>query len=150
MIYDELNAIESYRALLGPHVDAIIAFLRRHDLDSLADGEYPIHGRDAYAIVQTYLTKPREQCIWESHRVYADIQLILRGREHMGRQAIEAMEVSQPYDESHDRILYAGDGEGITVRAGQFVIFLPQDVHMPGRAVGLPEEVRKIVVKVKL
>src|SRR3954468_6113010 len=132
MIYDELKEIDTYRALLGPHADAIISFLRRRDLESLADSEYPIHGRDAYAIVQTYTTKPREQCIWESHRVYADIQLIVRGREHMGRAPIEAMTVWQQYDQSRDRILYSGEGEGVTVSAGQFTIFLPQDVHMPG------------------
>ena len=149
MVYDELNAIESYRTLLGPHADAIIAFLRRGDLESLSDGEHPIQGREAYAIVQTYMTRPREQCVWESHRKYADIQLVLRGREHMGRQPIEAMKVSQPYDESRDRILYSGEGEGLTVSAGQFTIFLPHDVHMPGRMIARAEEVKKVVVKVR-
>jgi biofilm protein TabA len=150
MVYDELNTIDSYRALLGRHADAIISFLRRRDLESLSDGEYPIHGRDAYAIVQTYTTKPRQQCIWESHRIYADIQLILRGREHMGRQPIDAMTISQSYDESRDRTLYTGDGDGVTVSGGQFTIFLSQDVHMPGRLVDRQEEVKKVVVKLRL
>src|SRR5438874_11924023 len=130
MIYDELQSIECYRSLLGPHADAIIGFLRRADLATLPDGEHPIHARDAYAIMQTYTTKPREQCNWESHRVYADIQLVLRGREHMGRASVDAMRISQQYDHSRDRILYTGAGTGLTVNAGRVMLFLPQAVHM--------------------
>jgi len=44
----------------------------------------------------------------------------------------------------------AGDGNFLTVSAGMFVIFFPQDAHMPYLAAAAPGPVRKIVLKVRV
>jgi YhcH/YjgK/YiaL family protein len=38
----------------------------------------------------------------------------------------------------------------VDVFAGSFVVFFPEDAHMPGMAAGSPEPIRKVVVKINL
>jgi YhcH/YjgK/YiaL family protein len=45
-------------------------------------------------------------------------------------------------------MLLQGDGDYVTVGAGSFVIFFPEDAHMPCMAAGEPAKVKKVVVKV--
>jgi YhcH/YjgK/YiaL family protein len=120
------------------------------DLSKLADGQHEIDGKDLYLILGSNQTKPADKGIWEAHRLYADIQYVIQGTERMGWAPLDAMKVSKPYEEADDYLLCEGAGSYLDVQAGNFCIFLPEDVHMPGLAAGQPAMVRKAVVKVRL
>jgi YhcH/YjgK/YiaL family protein len=44
----------------------------------------------------------------------------------------------------------SGTGNHLDVFAGAFVIFFPDDAHMPGLQTNQPEPVKKVVLKVKI
>ncbi len=48
--------------------------LGRHDLD----------GDDLFALVQEYTTRAADECVWEAHRRYIDVQFVVTGAERMG------------------------------------------------------------------
>ena len=148
MIIDSLANASQYRAL-HPHLGDALDFLTNNDLAALSAGKHPIRNEDVFAIVNDYDTRPESEGTWEAHRQYIDVQVVARGRERMGYAPIEDLSVTTPYDAEKDSALLEGPGNWVTVNAGMFTIFLPQDAHIPGIAVAQPEAVRKIVVKVR-
>jgi len=128
-------------------------YLRRFD-PCTPDGKYPIDGDRLYAVVQRYETAPEETRTWETHRVYADIQLIVSGQERMIYAPAGNLHAGTPYNEAKDVQKYGEgavkDASPLVVGAGSFCIFLPQDGHKPGCMVEKPEPVLKVVVKLRL
>jgi YhcH/YjgK/YiaL family protein len=150
LIFDELSHAAPYRAL-GPRFAAGFDFLRSTPLDDLPDGRHEVlPGSGVVAVVQTYITRPRDDGRWEAHRHHADIQFIIRGSECIGVAPVEAMKLRPAYDAEKDVEFYDGDGQFFRARPGQFALFFPHDVHMPGLVIHDPTEVKKVVVKVKL
>jgi YhcH/YjgK/YiaL family protein len=83
----------------------------------------------------------------ECHRRHIDIQILIRGVEEIGVcHRFDA--VVSAWDEERDFETLEGDVDFITLRPGSFVIFLPQDGHMPKIRHGGSVSVRKIVIKV--
>ncbi len=147
MIFDQLVNASFYRPL-GLRFAAAMDFLQHENLLTLPAGRNDIDGEQLFAMVVDEPTKPVDQCLWEAHRQYHDVQHVVVGVEQMGYANIERMKVSVPYDQTKDAALFTGAGSMLKVPAGTFVIFSPQDVHQPGVAVDKPARVRKIVVKV--
>ena len=60
-----------------------LQYLCQQDFKNMADGKYPIHGEDSFAILQRYNTRVPESGKPEAHRQYVDIQYIVEGREEV-------------------------------------------------------------------
>ena len=125
-------------------------FLKEENLVEIKPGKYEIDGSNIYALVQSYETKPEEKGAWEAHRKYIDIQYLVSGTERMGCANLEAMTVCREYTEAEDYLLLEGKGNFFLIEPKNFVIFMPQDVHMPGSAATRPQVVKKVVVKVRI
>lgn len=147
MIIDTLNHANLYAALT-PRLAAGLEYLKKTDFTHMEPGKYEIDGSALFALVQRYTSNPRENGKWEAHRRYIDIQFIAQGIECMGYANIDALTVSQPYSDKDDYLLFEGKGDFLTVPANTFVVFAPQDAHMPGLALTTPQPVTKVVVKV--
>lgn len=148
MILDRLDNATHYFGL-GARIATALKYLRENDCTKLSVGKIPIQGDEVFAIVQDNITKPREQGVWESHRKYVDVQFVASGIEEMGYANIKSLSVSKPYEEATDCALYEGSGSFVTVPAGSFTIFFPEDAHIPGSAVNdVSAAVRKVVIKV--
>jgi YhcH/YjgK/YiaL family protein len=148
MIVDTLDNSTRYFGL-GERIATALKYLRDNDCTTLPAGKIPIQGEQIYALVQDNTTKPREQGVWEAHRKYIDVQFVAVGVEEMGYSNIKTLTVKKPYDAQADYALFDGSGSFVTVPAGSFAIFFPEDGHIPGSAVdGRPAAVRKVVVKV--
>jgi len=148
MIFDTIDNHVRYDGL-GYNLAAALTFLRENDLAALPLGRVDIDGDNLYALVQVYVTRPVEQGLWEAHRRYIDVQYMFRGRERMGFANLSAMQLGEFVPEKDFQPL-TGVGNFVDVFAGAFVIFFPEDGHMPGLCQGTPEPVRKIVLKVKI
>lgn len=146
MIVDRLGQSDQYNGL-HPRLVRALEFLRREDLMALPLGRIELEGDLLFALVQEYTTKDAAQCRWEAHRKYHDVQFVARGVERIGVCHIDFMQVEQPHDAERDVAFFRGEGDFITLRAGSFAIFAPQDVHLPCTVAGQPELVRKIVIK---
>ena len=108
-------------------------------------------GEGVFAIEQVYVPKARPDGLFESHRKYIDLQVVVEGEERMEVLDRGGVTVREPYDEGRDCVLYEDTrgASSVRLRAGEAVVFFPVDVHMPCLAVGTPAGVvRKTVVKV--
>lgn len=149
MIVDRLTHWPMYRGL-GTAWQKAFEFLSGSDLQTLALGRHDLDGDRLFALVQEYTTKSPADCRWEAHQRYGDLQYVVSGTERIGVANLVDLRVEQAYDAERDVAFFVGDGDVVTLRAGSFAIFLPQDGHRPCMVAERPEAVRKIVFKVEL
>lgn len=105
-----------------------------------------------FALEQTYLSKNREICFFESHQQYIDVQFILDGEEIIEVSTSNSLEVLMPYSSEMDLIKYKDteNASSIVLKKGDLAIFYPQDAHMPCLKLAEPTNIIKTVVKVKV
>ena len=73
-------------------------FLRETDLASLPIGRTEIDGDEVYASVQSYTTMTVEECAFESHLEYFDVQYVVEGEECFGYEPVKNLTPSMDYD----------------------------------------------------
>ena len=86
----------------------------------------------------------------EAHRQYLDIQYIVKGQEVVGYAPLEACEIVGEFNEEKDIGKYSGNFEYITIGEGMCYVAFPEDAHMPGRHLDVPNDFVKVVVKLKV
>jgi len=148
MIFDTLDNLARYEGL-GHDLPRALKFLSETDLTTLRIGRTDIDGENLYVLAQEYVTKPAAEGKWEAHRKYIDIQFMASGIERMGFAHLRFMQVGEYIPEKDFQAL-SGTGSFVDVFAGSFVIFFPEDGHMPCLCVEEPQQVRKVVLKVKI
>ncbi len=149
MITDTIQNAENYYKL-GENFQKGFEFLKNTDLKNLENGKYQIDGENVFVSVQDYTTKPESEGKFEAHKKYADIQFIIKGEEKIGYTNIQNCTPSTFYDDTNDIVFLESSGDFITARENTFLIFLPQDAHMPCILTDSPRYVKKAVVKVKI
>ena len=135
---------------LNPLFAKAFAFLKRTDLAALPPGRYDIDGDRCWANVMEATLQPPAERKLEAHRKFIDIQVPVTGPETIGFAELDAAAQKLPFDVANDYVLYEGKSKPVTLQPGDFAIFLPPTgAHAPcGRAVGGPEKIKKVVVKV--
>lgn len=129
MIIDSLkNASRYYGVSEG--VGAGLKFLESTDFSKIALGRHELDN-GLYFMLMRYDTKPAEETKFEAHRKYIDIQLCLEGAEKIQYAETSTLDLDTPYDEKGDALLLTGEGDWVTLGAGTFAIFMPQDAHRP-------------------
>jgi biofilm protein TabA len=115
-------------------------------------GKRILDGDRLFAGVDTYTTKTRDAAKLETHRKYADIQVLLSGTEEIEIFPKAGLTVSEPYNPDKDAEFYekpAATHARVVLKPGQFLVFFPDDAHMPCLATAQgPEPVKKTVIKV--
>jgi biofilm protein TabA len=152
MIHGHLHTSDAYSPLLlHPVWIEAFAFLKNLPAQP-AKGIQQIRGEDMYVNVMEYATLPREQCNFETHRKYVDLQYTITGGEVIEWRRSAELEVAGPYDEAKDLQLYrlADAPTRVHMPPGYFAIFYPSDAHLPKVADGINASVYKLVVKVGL
>jgi len=151
MIIDKLTFWENYQ--FGPAWKLAFEFLTSLTSDT-DEKKYNLQGEDVFAIVMSYETKNPESALLETHRKYIDIQTVLMGGERIECFSRDELIVDTPYDESKDAEFYKRTCPGATrvdVFPGTFVMFFPQDAHMPALMIDeKPERIKKVVVKINV
>ncbi len=149
MIADSIQ--NSSRYPFGPAWTATFEFLKTLTPDS-ETGKRLIQGNELFVGVDTYETKPRSAAKLETHRKYVDIQVLLSGREVIEIFPKQGLPVSEPYNPEKDAEFYAKPSEPhakVILKPGQFLVFFPDDAHMPSLMAGAsPKPVKKVVIKV--
>lgn len=148
MIYDTLDHIEQYKTV-HPRLYKALTILRDTDFSQMEDGRVEVEGTDLYYMLQSYESKAVSGKS-EAHKAYADIQMVLTGREKMGIAPLEVMERQTDAFPERDCWLYEGPVQYLNMVPGTYAILFPGDAHAPGLALDTPQPVRKCVVKVRL
>lgn len=149
MLIDSLINAEQYYGI-SQRLEKAFKYLENTDLESIEIGKHEIEGENIFATVYEYKPKNMEKGKWEAHKKYLDIQFVISGKEKMGYASINEMKVSSEYNEEKDIFFLEGEGDYLSVKEGTFVLFAPDDVHMPGIEAEKGNRVKKIVVKVLL
>ncbi|MBU0729872.1 MAG: YhcH/YjgK/YiaL family protein [Proteobacteria bacterium] len=146
MILDVLENAHRYLTLNKGFPKAI-EFLLRHDLDQLPVEKYEIAGGRVYAMVAKDPGRKKENALLETHEKYIDIQLVLAGTDDMGwKPKSSCKHPTGEYDKESDIQFFADQPDAwLPVKRGLFVIFFPEDAHMPLISAG---QLHKVVVKV--
>jgi len=150
MIADNLSNWRRYEGLA--HLKPAFEFLEGQTEVCLGSGRVEIDGDRLFALVQAYTPGPAAEGRFETHRRYADIQFVAKGREMIGCAPADQLEVESPYDPEKDVAFYALPKafSKLALADGCFAVFYPEDAHMPGRRLDSDDQVCKIVVKVLL
>lgn len=150
MIYDSLTNLSRYACL--PRFPEVSAFLERTDVQSLAEGEFPISGDELFVKVLRYTPKQAAENFFETHRRYTDVQIVFRGVEQMQVTHPSSLLPHTSYDEETDFQFFTAtdDISSMVVRENEFIVFSPGEAHKPGCRWGaLDEPVLKLVFKIR-
>ena len=151
MIIDRLDNWDSY--FVGDAGNKVLEFLMSLTPDT-DEGEYHLQGDEIFARVMSYETRHPEAAVLEAHRKYVDIQTVLDGAEGFEWFPTDGLSADIPYDESKDAEFYKRPHSGparVDLCPGIFVVFFPQDAHMPSLVVGdAVKLIKKVVVKVNI
>lgn len=147
MIFDTISHFKQYLPIHSFFLD-IASFLNTIDNKAIEIGKYELPNT-SYALVSEYSSKDQKECIIECHRKYIDIQIVLEGIENIGYCSLESCTAISEYDEKKDFQKLNGIPEFIALKPGTFVIFFPQDGHMPQVCYEkVPSMIKKLVIKV--
>ena len=140
-------------ARLRARFEKAFSFLQETDLLALPTGMVIIDQDLVFADVQCYTTMAPEECPFESHRAYFDLQYVAQGEELFQVAPVSELTPSMDYDPQRDLLFYREPARSsqLLLRARDFAIVSPQEGHAPRRmTAGGPCQVKKIVVKVKV
>jgi len=146
MILDIIENANRYAALHREFAKAI-DFLLRPELKELPEGKYEIDGECVFAMVSKEFGRKKEDALLETHEKYIDIQLVLEGTDTMGwKPKSLCKNPTGAYDEGEDIQYFADEPDTwVATNSGVFVIFFPEDAHIPLIASG---QLHKVVVKI--
>ncbi len=149
MIFDKLENYTTY-VKISENLKKGLEWLANTYTLETPEGRHEISGEEVYAIVTSYKSKPYSEGEFESHKKYLDIQYIPKGEEMICVTGLENLTPKTDFDYDKDIVFYTGDGEGLRLPEGYFMVLFPQDGHKPGIMTGSERvEVRKVVVKVR-
>ncbi len=145
MIIDNIEQSDKYISL---HKDFKLVFdyLKTHDISKLECGKHELRGNEVFFNLQEYETKPIQKL--EAHKKYIDIQVVAIGEEYMGYTNIDKTTVSEEYNEEKDVMFLNGSVDKLLANNKTFLIFYPQDAHMPALSVEQPKYVKKAIFKI--
>jgi biofilm protein TabA len=142
MIYDKIENIERYLFLNK---------IKEFDITKAQDGKFEIDGDLFFGIGLKYTTKNEIDCLWESHKKYLDVHVILEGEEFVNVSDGSQMKVTKEYDETGDYMLHSGvKQQQIHLKKGSFLALFPNEVHQTAVYVDKVDSLSKVVFKVLL
>jgi YhcH/YjgK/YiaL family protein len=149
MIFDHLKNAHLYY-VLGPRFEKGLRYLQETDLTKMEPGKHPIDGDDLFLVIKRYDSFPVAECKLENHHKYADIQFVISGKEWFCYAPLDNLKEVDPHPEN-DVYYFQGACEPLTMTGDLFAIVLPDDAHMPERAINEKREpIHKAIVKVRL
>ena len=87
----------------------------------------------------------------EVHERYVDAQCLFSDCERIYYRNREGLTVTRPYNEKNDAMFFKYEqSPSVDYKAGECIVFYPEDAHMPGCAIGEPVVAKKAVVKISV
>ena len=152
MIVGKLVDLYRYKGI-SKNIDTAIDYIQNNDLMALPKGKTIVDGDNVFINRDTYVARPLEECFFENHEKYIDIQIVLKGQEVIGYTHITNpdLKVTTPYNPDKDVTKYNYNPKGavfFTLEEG-FALVYTEDAHL-AKCKANDEIVEKVVVKVKI
>jgi biofilm protein TabA len=149
MIRDRIDNLDLYDI---PFKDKIIQFLHSHDPKLIPDGEHEIDGRNLFVRVMSTL-KGLDENIFETHRIYADLQYVVLGEELMQIVPSDQLVPNIAYNSEGDYQFFTASKfiSDLVFRNGDFAVFFPGEAHRPSNPYqNFSGPYKKLVFKIKI
>lgn len=151
MIIDKIENIGEYSGLsplLYQAFSSIPDFLARFQPVGRLDGKEEI----LYANCMQIETSTDSDRLWEMHRDYIDVHVVVEGSEVIQLSALEVAKIETPYNEQIDASMYTAESiASFLAEPGWFVVFFPGEIHRAGTAAkGKSTQISKFVMKIKV
>lgn len=152
MIFDKWENFLKYSGLMPKAVPAIMEFVRNADASTRCGShESGVDGLKI-SVFNSKTTADYKDSVWETHRLYADIQTLLSGSEVNFCRHPEGLTAKTQYDEKADYQLFLPEAEAdlrLTLTPERFVIYFPGDAHITSfNTDGTSQPIKKVVFKV--
>lgn len=147
MILDILDNSELYLPL-NPNLAGAFEFLRRPGLTELEPGRHEV-GADIYAMMAKGKGRKPEDALIETHDRYLDLQYVISGMDTMGWKPRRDLGPAVHAPDPRGDVAFYRDEPTVWTRVspGMFIIFFPEDAHMPLISDG---EIHKVIMKVRV
>jgi len=151
MILDIIGNLNKYTCL-SEKFKIAIRFLEDNKVEKLPEGKYEIDGDNVFILIQTYTSRDEKKNKWESHKKYIDIQYVLRGAETIGYKSVLELNLAEDFFKEKDIAFYeeVENWTQLSLQAGDFAIFFPEDAHKPCCKSNEPKLIKKAVIKLKI
>jgi YhcH/YjgK/YiaL family protein len=114
-------------------------------------GKYEIEGDRLFINIMSYETSVYENCMFENHKDYIDVQMMMEGEEDIGFITEDKLTVKTPYTPDVALFYMEKPEQTVRISPGVACIILPPEPHAPCMAVdNIPKTVKKMVAKIKL
>lgn len=143
MIYDRMEAILNYRALL-PGLEEML-----EKAAALSGWEPGRHGQgDGFFLLQEGELKPETERRFELHKKYIDVHILVEGSEEVAWDVLEKLSEDTPFNQEKDIAFYRGTAKHVTcLKPGMFCVFFPGEPHITQMYTEQAGSYRKVVFK---
>lgn len=151
MIQGNIQDIEKLLPYVSPRLQTALKFIAETDFSKLPNGEIEIEGRNIYAGINTYETEPKPNRRPEKHNKYIDVQFVGHGEETIWYAPFRpSCQLTEDKFATNDVAFYADPQElnCANLKAGDFCILFPWELHRPNCSTKASSSVQKIVVKI--
>lgn len=138
---------------LSAAAQRVLAYCREHNLAEMDNGQHNIVGDDFFVNIFTYTTQPPGERIWEAHRAYIDVHVVLEGSEIIAQSFIDDSECGAYHaDRDYLEIAPQHGNTHFTLKPGWMAVLYPEDAHQTGVLAPdtHPVMVRKAVFKIRV
>ncbi len=149
MIFTTIDQLAKYVPQI-PLLEVVCKELNQSNLLSLDEGKYDLLGEDVFYMVNLYTSSKENNKMYEFHKKYIDVQVMLSGSElclwsnnnaDLNTVDPSIKDISFQYVEK--------ESASLNLDTGNVAIFFPGELHKPGLDSGYRKENRKIVFKIK-
>ena len=132
MIFDSLINLEKYSTI--PYLEDICIFIKNNNVFELPAGDIPIKGEELFVKVLRYTPKASSELFFETHKHYADVQIVFDGFEAMQVADLNHLRVTDEFKLEGDFVFYKGSDNisQFVVSKNKFTVFFPGQAHKPG------------------
>ncbi|MBE5731588.1 MAG: DUF386 family protein [Clostridiales bacterium] len=145
MIIDKIENMKNY-PILAETVEA----LEKYGYDAIK-GSHKIS--DSLVLnVNEYNSNENKDGAYEAHEKWIDVQMIITGEEDIRYAKRSAGEMKTDYNPDIDALFMnvATGYDVLGLYRGNFAVFFPEDLHLPGLAKDKSMPIKKYVFKIKV
>jgi biofilm protein TabA len=139
MILDKIENLNNY----GFDFQFIFDDLKK---ENFIKGKFNIQEPKCFGIGLEYATQEAEKALWEAHRKYLDIHIILQGEEIISVTDIKNARSSKEYEDDYE-LFTAFPEQRIHLKPGYFLVLFPHEVHRTTEQIQNSIQVKKNVYK---
>lgn len=151
MIVGRLSEISAEKNVLPVALVRGIEALLKMEASTMAAGRYEVEGGQLFILIQDVDSRTFDESRPEAHGKFADVQIPLSASERYGFSfAQPGLACTEDRLEANDVAFYDRPSREffMDLHLGDYVVFLPGELHRPCLSIGEKVKIRKAVIKI--